>query len=164
MIFERDEMFGKKRKDRPLYTWDEVSERIENTLRNILLKSEETAGSLVAEIKDLVGPKVEIPKLKKQLAELRLDRDIEERDIKHLVKMKEEKLTIENQKLELELKTRYKDKEMAMQTEYHDKIVAQLDLARTEMKQVYRDIMACLPNVNMEMRTGNPEPPAKKAD
>lgn len=161
-------MFGiGKKEQEKVFTWKDLDGKIERALRSILGKTAEDQHSLVQEIKELVGPKVEIPKLKKQLAEMKLQRDIEERDIKHLVKMKEEKLTIENQKLELELKTRYKDKEMTMQTEYHEKIMAQLEVARTEMKQVYRDIMACLPNVNMQIMNDNQPPAApeaKKAD
>lgn len=152
-------MFGMKKKNSGMFTWKEMQEQVEDTLRRILLKSEETTGTLVQEIKDLVGPKVEIPKLKKQLAELRLDREIEERDIKHLVKMKEEKLAVEHQKLGLSLKAEFKEKEMVLQRDYHEKIMAQLEVARTEMKQVYRDIMACLPNVNMQIRNSNQEGP-----
>ena len=160
-------MFGRKTQkydDQKQFSWNEVQERIEEILRGILSKEIEGQSSLVREIKDLVGPKVEIPKLKKQLAELKLERDIEERDIKHLVKMKEEKLAVEHQKSELTLKNEYKDKEMALQTEYHDKVLKQLEVGRADLKEVYANIMRCLPNVNMQMRTGNPEPEPKKAE
>lgn len=163
-------MFGKKKQyydDRKQFSWNELEERMKSLLLNILGKSGESQEALVKELQDLVGPKVEIPKLQKQLAELKLDREIEERDIKHLVKMKEEKLAIEHQKSELTLKSEYKEKEMVLQREYHEKIMNQLDLARTEMKQVYRDIMACLPNVNMQIVNENQAkaaPEAKKAD
>ena len=157
-------MFGMKTQkydDQKQFSWSEVQKRIEEILRSILSKETEGQSSLVQEIKDLVGPKVEIPKLKKQLAELKLERDIEERDIRHLVKMKEEKLAVEHQKSELTLKNEYKDKEMALQTEYHDKVLKQLEVGRADLKEVYANIMRCLPNVNMQMRTGNPDPPEK---
>lgn len=141
-----------------------VEERVRKVLEDILGTRVRGGDELIQELKDLVGPKIEIPKLKKQLAELRLERTIEERDIKHLVKMKEEKLAVEHQKSELTLKNVYKDKEMAMQTDYHDKVLKQLEVGRADLKEVYASIMRCLPNVNMQMRTGNPEPPAEKAD
>ena len=153
--------------DQKRLSLNEMDKRIEEVLRGLLNRQEETAGVLIQELKDLVGPKVEIPQLKKQLAELRLERTIEERDIKHLVKMKEEKLAVEHQKSELALKNEYKDKEMVLQTEYHDKVLKQLEVGRADLKEVYANIMQCLPNVNMQMRTGNPEPSReaeKKAD
>ncbi len=156
-------MFGIK--ERRIWTntemADEIEKRVRDVLENILGTRIRGGDELIQELKDLVGPKVEIPKLKKQLAELKLERDIEERDIKHLVKMKEEKLAVEHQKSELTLKNEYKDKEMALQTEYHDKVLKQLEVGRADLKEVYANIMRCLPNVNMQMRTGNPDPPEK---
>ncbi len=138
-----------------------VEAKVRKVLEEILDLPTKDADDLVQEIKALVGPHVEIPRLKKELEELKLSRTIEERDIKHLVKMKEEKLAIEHQKSELTLKTEYKDKEMVLQTEYHDKVLKQLEVGRADLKEVYANIMACLPNVNMVMRTGNPDPPKK---
>ena len=157
-------MFGKKQ-DHKQYDWEELQKRIEVVLREILGKPGEEVGTLIREIKDLVGPKVEIPKLKKQIAELRVERECAERDIQHLVKLKLEKNEIELQKKELLMKHEFQDKELALQREYHDKVLTQLETARTEMKEVYRDIMARLPNVNMQMHNCNQPPaPEKKAD
>ncbi len=159
-------MFGLGKKDvaygdQKRLSLNEMDERIKEVLAELLGKSQETNETLAREIKELVGPKLEIPKLKKQLAEMKLTRDIEERDLRHLIKMKEEKLEIERQKTELSLKNDFKDKEMKLQTDYHDKVLNQLEVGRADLKEVYANIMACLPNVNMVMRTGNPDPPKK---
>jgi hypothetical protein len=120
-------------------------------LREIVGEMPETIPQLVKQIKELVGPLDQMPKLKRELEELKLKKTIEMRDIEHLVKIKEEKLNIEHQKKELELKNRYKDMEMKLQTAYHEKVLAQLDKAHTEMKDVHTEIMKRLPNVNVEL-------------
>ena len=128
-----------------------VKQEIEQYLNEVLGNMPKDLPHLVQDIRELVGPKEEMPKLKKELAELKLKKEMEERDIRHLVKLKEEKLEIEHKKKELELKDKFKDKEMSLQKDYHDKVVRQIDSFRAEMKEVYAEIMKRLPNVNMEM-------------
>ena len=117
---------------------------------------------LVDEIKELVGPADAVPKIKKDMQELRLkkdkeikemklNRDLEERDLKHLIKIKEEKLEVEFEKKILKSQHEYKDKEMKLQSEYFVKAMEQLDTARKEMKEVYTEIMKRLPNVNFDI-------------
>jgi hypothetical protein len=130
---------------------EKEKERITEILNASLGTLPKDLPQLICDIRELVGPKEEIPKLKKELAELKLKKEMEERDIKHLVKLKEEKLDIEHKKKELDLKDKFKDKEMKLQTDYHDKVVGQIDSFRAEMKEVYTEIMKRLPNVNMEM-------------
>ncbi len=110
-------------------------------------------------LKDLIKPvdesgklKTEIEGLKKELAELKLKKTMEEREIKHLVTLKEEKLTIEHEKKEIELQKKYQQKEMELQTQYHDKIMAAINEARVEMNTTYKEIMKRLPNVNVELK------------
>ena len=93
--------------------------------------------------------KTEIEQLKKELAELKLKKVMEEREIKHLVTLKEEKLTIEHEKKEVELQKQFQKLEMEMQTEYHDKIMKAIEVARTEMNATYKEIMKRLPDVSV---------------
>lgn len=93
--------------------------------------------------------KTEIEQLKKELAELKLKKVMEEREIKHLVTLKSEKLAIEYEKKEIELQKTFQLKEMEMQTEYHDKIMKAIDTARTEMNAIYKEIMKRLPDVSV---------------
>lgn len=93
--------------------------------------------------------KTEIEQLKKELAELKLKKTMEEREIKHLVTLKEEKLAIEHEKKTVQLEKQFQEKEMALQTRYHDKIMKAIDVARTEMNATYKEIMKRLPDVSV---------------
>jgi hypothetical protein len=99
----------------------------------------------------VVQLKKRIQELKDETKELELKKTMDEREIEHLVKLKEEKLNIEHQKKNLALQSEFKQKEMALQTTYHDKIMAKLENAAKEMKDVYTKIMERLPNVNMNI-------------
>ena len=96
--------------------------------------------------------KTEIEQLKKELAELKLKKVMEEREIKHLVTLKEEKLNIEHEKKTVQLEKLFQEKEMVLQTNYHDKIMKAIETARTEMNATYKEIMKRLPNVNVELK------------
>ncbi|KKL68171.1 hypothetical protein LCGC14_2127660 [marine sediment metagenome] len=104
--------------------------------------------ALLKEVSNKIGDAGKISVIKQELAELQLKKDIELRDIEHLVKIKEEKLNIQHQKTELELKSQFKDKEVALQTKYHDKTLKLLDDAKKDMTGMYKEIMKRLPNVN----------------
>lgn len=90
--------------------------------------------------------------LKTELAELKLKKRIEEEEIKHLVKMKEEKQLIEGQKKEIELQKLFQKKEMELQSTYHEKVLKTIEESRKESRELYTQIMNRLPNVNVEMK------------
>ena len=93
--------------------------------------------------------KTEVEQLKKELAELKLKKTMEEREIKHLVTLKEEKLTIEHEKKTVQLQKEFQEKEMKLQTEYHNKIMKAIESARTEQQETYKEIMKSLPDVSV---------------
>lgn len=110
-------------------------------------------------LKDLIKPrdesgklKDEIEGLKKELAELKLKKIMEEREIKHLVTLKQEKLAIEFEKKEIVLQKEFQKKELDLQTSYHDKIMAAINTAKEEMNATYKEILKRLPNVNVELK------------
>ena len=88
-----------------------------------------------------------IMNMKKELEELKLKKTMEEREIKHLVTLKEGKLDLENQKKVIENDKKYQEKVMELQKEYHEKGLKQIEVARKEMKEVYTEIMKRLPNI-----------------
>ena len=96
----------------------------------------------------------EIPQLKREIEELKLKKELELRDIEHLVKIKEEKLNIEHQKRTIEMEAEFQKKEIQLQTDYHDKVIKQIGETRTEMQSVYTEIMKRLPNItaNLEVK------------
>jgi len=95
----------------------------------------------------------EIRKLKDELAELKTTKKMETREIEHLVKIKEEKLAIEHERSEVELQKIYQAKEMALQTQFHEKIMTAVESARKEQQETYKEIMKRLPNVNVKLES-----------
>ena len=112
-------------------------------------------GSLVKAISEAVYGKdttvkslhKNIRDLKDELEELKTKKVMEEREIKHLVKLKEEKLDVENQKKVLEMRQEYQDMTTTLQKEYHEKQLKDIDVARKEMKEVHGEILKRLPNI-----------------
>lgn len=112
-------------------------------------------------IKSIEGDWEAVPDLKKQIKNLKEERDdlvakrnIEEQELKHLVKMKEEKQAIALEKEKIKLQHEHQKQTMDMQNEYHKKVLGNLEESRKEINNVYKEIMARLPNVNMEINRG----------
>ncbi len=124
-------------------------------LNELLGKEISEIPNLLQEAKDLIGPAEDVGKLKREIAELGLKKEIELRDIEHLVKIKEEKLKLEFSQKELDLKNLFKDKEMVMQTEYHNKIIQQLNEAKKDMDEMYKEIMKRLPSISAHLKLGD---------
>lgn len=90
--------------------------------------------------------------LKDDIGELELKKRLEEREIKHLVKMKEEKMDIEAIKTRLSLQGDFQTKEMELQKKYHSDILSQITKAEDKFQDIYKSILERLPNVNVEMK------------
>lgn len=90
--------------------------------------------------------------LKKEVEYLKLQKKIETEDIKHMVKIKEEKMVVENERKQLE-RDREKDGEIAkVKDSYHDKVEKNLEKQLDNMKSMYGEILDRLPNVNVKLR------------
>lgn len=105
--------------------------------------------SLSAKVKSLEEEK-EI--LTEEVAILKLKKKIEDEDIKHLVKMTKEK-----QAIEAERKDMARDKLMAeeiakIKDEYRDKLEKDLRDRGTEIKGMYGEILARLPNITARLK------------
>lgn len=90
--------------------------------------------------------------LEHRIRELEHKKELEEKELTHLIKMKEEKQFIEAQKKEIELQKRFNDKEMVLQTEYHKKNLDIISKEHADIKEIYKQIMERLPNVNVEVK------------
>lgn len=93
----------------------------------------------------------DVRQLKDEIAELKTTKKMETREIEHLVKIKEEKLSIEHEKKRVELTTEYQKKEMEMQTQYHDKVVKQIVDFNKRQDVFFAGVMERLPNVNVQL-------------
>lgn len=92
-----------------------------------------------------------IKRLTEEKAELEFKKGMEEKEIAHLVKMKEEKILIETEKKRIELSQKFQDKEMALQREYFEKVMKAVQEGQKKMEDIYTKIMDRLPNINMEI-------------
>lgn len=90
--------------------------------------------------------------LEHRIRELEHKKELEEKELTHLVKMKEEKQFIEAQKKEIELQKKFNEKEMTLQTEYHKKNLDIISKEHADIKEIYKQIMERLPNVNVEVK------------
>ena len=94
----------------------------------------------------------EVRRLKDDLESLKTKKKIEEEDIKHMVKLKEERLEVENEKKLLGFE---RDKERAIavvKDEYRDKLEQRLHTEVESMKEMYGQILERLPNLNARMK------------
>lgn len=90
-------------------------------------------------------------KLKSQIEELKSKKKIEEEDIKHMIKMREEMFSIEKQKFEARVE-KEKDSEIAKVKDAHrDKLEKFLVDKNKEADARFAEILARLPNINMEI-------------
>lgn len=112
---------------------------------------EQRRDALKAEIKSLKGDRDELRKkngdLDLKLKDLEAQRKREDEEIKHLVKMKEESLTIEFEKKVIAKERETQQKIADVKDEYRDKLEASLNDRLKSMQEMYAQILERLPNV-----------------
>lgn len=115
---------------------------------------------LTGEMEDLRAERLN---LKDEVGNLKLKKKVEEEDIKHMVKMKEERLDLANEKkqqaLEAEFATKNASAELEKQQaigsvkdEYRDKMEVNLVKQVDDMKDMYSEILKRLPDVTVKMK------------
>ena len=93
--------------------------------------------------------KKERRELKDQIADLKHEKKITEEDIKHMVRIREERIEVENEKKNLE-RDREKEQEIAkVKDEYRDKLEERLHKEVENMKEMYTQILQRLPTVEV---------------
>ena len=103
--------------------------------------------------------------LKKEIEELKSKKKIELEEIKHLIRLEKEKNEAERVTQDARLKKEYDEKEMGiklafaekergMQESFHEKVLSQIETSRKESKDLYKEIIARLPNMTatLEMK------------
>lgn len=111
--------------------------------------SQKKLEQLVSGGESVLQLKTTIRKLKDDIESLKTTKKMEQREIEHLVKLKEEKLVIEYQKREVELQKQFQEKEIALQLNFHNLTIKNLETAQGEMKDIYIQIMQRLPDVSV---------------
>ncbi len=90
--------------------------------------------------------------LKEEVADLKLKKKMSEEDIKHMVKIRQEKLDIEHEKKIMEIERTKANEIAAVKDDYRDKMEKRLQAETTNMKDMYSEILQRLPNVNVRLK------------
>ena len=88
--------------------------------------------------------------LKEDLAELKLKKKLEDEDIKHMVKINNERKDIELEKEKMKLERKSAVEIAAVKDSYQNKTEEQLEKQLTNMKDMYGEILERLPNYNIK--------------
>lgn len=89
--------------------------------------------------------------LKEQLEDLKLKKKMEEEDIKHMVKINNERKDIELEKEKIKLSREKDDAIATVKDEYRDKTEQQLEKQVGNMREMYGEILERLPNYNVKV-------------
>ena len=122
-------------------------------------KLQQERDELVKEVSDLktnLGERDrlrdQVRTLKDEIAGLKAQKKIETEDIKHMVRMKEERAEVENDKKRLEME-REKDSAIAdVKDDYRNKMEDRLELEVRNMKEMYGQILARLPDISAKVK------------
>jgi len=94
----------------------------------------------------------EIRKLKEEVADLKLQKKIEDEDIKHMVKIKQEQLELDFQKKSMNMENEKNEEIMKTKDEYRNKLEEFLKSQVQDVKEMYGQILNRLPDVNVKLR------------
>lgn len=90
-------------------------------------------------------------RLNGEIEDLKLQKDLEEKKLKHLLKMKEEKDALTNDRARVKLESEFNTKEMEQMKSYHDKVLELMENNKKEMQAIHQSILKRLPDVNMRI-------------
>lgn len=124
---------------------DDSLERLEKMLEN----TKEEKAALLCEIE---AKKDQVANLKNEIKQLKLDKRIEEDEIRHKLRMREEKLEIEKQQWMLEQERKSAASIAKVKDDYRDKLEDFLTKRGDDIKSMYSEILERLPNVNMRIK------------
>lgn len=90
-------------------------------------------------------------KLKAEVEDLKIQRKVEDENMRHLVKMKDEKREIEYQKKELDAQRDKDARIAAVKDQYRDKLEGFLQAEIKNVRGMYDEILKRLPDVNVAL-------------
>lgn len=96
--------------------------------------------------------KSDIEGLEKKLRGLEHDHKLADEDIKHMVKIKEEQLEIENDKKAIQLERQFQTDAAKVKDQYRDKMEDQLAHQAENLRGMYDEILKRLPDINVELQ------------
>lgn len=105
------------------------------------------------ELKAIIeGLETERSELKRDVEDLKSKKKIEEEQIKHLVKIKDEKRELEYKGKEMDLEAAKNKEVAALKDKYRDKLEANLIAQKDDIKGMYSEILARLPDVTARLK------------
>lgn len=98
--------------------------------------------------------KAEKRTLKDELLDLKAQKKIEDEDIKHLVRLTQEKQEVELQKKEMALEKAKNEAIATVKDEYRDKLEINLIAQKDDIKEMYAQILERLPDITSHVEIG----------
>ena len=92
----------------------------------------------------------QVRELGDQIATLKNKKKIEEEDIKHMVRLKEERLEVKSKKMELDMEKSKQDAIAAVKDQYRDKMEERLESEVSNIKEMYGQILERLPKISVK--------------
>lgn len=115
-------------------------------------KREEEAGAKVKALEtEIDGLRTERRTLKDEVEDLKSKRKVEDEQLKHLLKIKEEKMDLEFQKKVHDAEVKKQNEVAAVKDQYRDKVEAELKSRHSQLQEMYGQILARLPDVNVAL-------------
>lgn len=96
--------------------------------------------------------KTERDSLKEELAALKLKKKIEEEDIKHMLHMKTEAMELEKERMDMKFEKKAEKAIREAHDKYRTKVEDMLGKQVTDLKEMYGQILARLPDVNVKLK------------
>ncbi len=126
------------------------------TMRRECDKAEAERDGLRIEKRDLTEQVLDIKMERKtELEDLKLKQKISDDEIKHHIKLKEERQELEYEKKVQVIEREKMDAILEIKVEYHGKMETQLEKQLTEGNKRYTEILERLPNVNASLNVKN---------
>jgi len=100
----------------------------------------------------LIATSIELLSVKAELATLKLDRQLEEKEIKHLIRMREEQLHLEKEKAISDIRKEHTLKLSIISEEHNNETKERLEQVIKDTKEMYGQILGRLPNIEVAMK------------
>jgi len=135
------------------------AEMIEKTFKKVFCAGDSDQSkilTLTEQIEKLKAEKISlkesVEKSQDEYNALKKKKDLEEMEIKHLIRMKEEKNKLELEQEKVKMEKSFQDKTMELQKNNHEEAMKLVVEGKKDLQEIYSQILSRLPNVNMTIK------------
>lgn len=129
-----------------------IKKAVKETISEITNETESKYGEILRSAKDLAGLTTELRQVKDELADVKKKKELEMEEFEHLVALKEKRQELALQTDRVKLEGEFQKREGELQKEYHEKTLKNIEKASADIKEVYKQIMERLPNMNVRLK------------